>query len=95
MAVFGRVQSVAAQEGGRIMHYRQGMCPVTKERLETLDVLLEDQERMPDRVTVVHGGEPVAALSALEKGLLSAFKDRVRLSELTRDPAEINSKLRI
>lgn len=93
MAVFSQIQAVVSQQGGRIMHYHQDTCPVTKERLEKLMVLLEDPNPLKDRVEAVVASEPVAELSEMEKQLLASFSQRLQLRDLTRDPDEIAKKL--
>lgn len=93
MAVFSQVQSVVSKQGGRIMHYRQDTCPVTKERLEDLTVLLEDPKPLKERVEAVVASEPVAELSEMEQQLLARFSERLQLRDLTRDPAEITKKI--
>lgn len=80
-----------------MIHYLQEMCPVTKKRLEKLQVLIEDlsssgdSHRVPERIYTESQG-----LTPLEKGLFDAFKEpvavdqsTVRIQSVTRDQNDI------
>lgn len=72
---------------GQIVHYKQQVCPVTKERLERLNVLVEDFGALPDRVDIVHNAEPLGPpMTPLETAFAAKFKTgRLQLQSLTRD----------
>lgn len=87
MAIFQQIGRCVAPHG-KIIHYRQSMCPVTKERLEKLQLLIEDFDAKPERIDVVSKAEPLTELSSLESSL-AEIRGRVRLEYATRDPERI------
>lgn len=89
-------------DSGRIIHYRQSMCPVTKERLQNLNLLIEDLHRTTEdpRTHVFWDGKEMlkkGQRTTLEEQLLTARDEveisntdsRVVLRGLTRDEKEI------
>ena len=86
MRFFADIEQVIAPRG-QIVHYKQSVCPVTKERLEKLQVLVEDHDALPDRVDVIHNAEQLEMkLTPSETDLFAKFRDgRVQLRSLTRD----------
>lgn len=71
-------------DSGAIMHYQQSICPVTKERLEQIKVLLDDFDRDPkmERVHLLWSGQTSKGpFTNLENKLLAL-----------REPAEVGTK---
>lgn len=87
MAIFQQIGKCVAPHG-KIIYYRQSMCPVTKERLEKLQLLVEDFNAKKERVDVVSKAEPLTEFSALERSL-AGLNGRMYLEFATRDPEQI------
>lgn len=69
-------------ERGRVIHYLQEMCPVTKKRLEKLQVLMEDLSRK-EEFPKIHerlSGE-IHELTPLESSLFDAFREPASVGE--------------